>query len=308
LNNKPDVSIIIVSYNVKDFLSACIHSIQNNFSKSEIIVVDNNSADGTVEAIKNKFPDVKMIANRENKGFSGANNQGMAIAQSQNIFLLNPDTEIIGNAIQKLLERLNAQGQLAIIAPKLLNADRSLQLSCWRFPRVFKIFLELFYLHRLTASGNYSRKEMQSAFYPDAVSGAAMLFTKVLINRIGVLDENLFWMEDVDFCYRAKKAGTRVEYFPGAEVVHHIGKSSSSNYRAVIANQLLSKLKYIRKHSNRFIYFLACVLILLQIISRIILLLFLAPFASKYKAKLSSYFYLLQKYFKLIGGSNEIVR
>jgi GT2 family glycosyltransferase len=303
-----NLSIVIVSYNVKDFLSACLHSIQNNFAEYEIIVVDNNSVDGTIEMVKKEFPSVKIIANKENTGFSGANNQGIEIAQSENIFLLNPDTVIINNALTKLLERLKQNNQLAIIGPRLLNSDMTLQFSCWRFPGIFKIFLELFYLHKLTGTGNYSQEKMQSTFHPDVVSGAAMLFKKELVDHIGGLDENLFWMEDTDFCYRAKKAGAIVEYFPEAEIIHHIGKSSGSNYRAVIANQLLSKLKYMRKHSNGFVYLVGYTLIFIHIISRIIVLFLIAPFAPKYRAKLSSYFYSLQNYFKFIGGRNEIIR
>jgi GT2 family glycosyltransferase len=293
---------------VKDFLAACIRSVQNNFSGFEIIVVDNNSADGSAEFVKKEFPGVKVIANQDNKGFSGANNQGMVAAESENIFLLNPDTEIKGNVLTVMMERLNSKTELAIIAPRLVNSDLSLQVSCWPFPTLFNMLLEVFYLHNLAGTGGYPAKKMKSNFNPDAVSGAAMLFSKRLINRIGGLDENLFWMEDVDFCYRAKKAGAVVEYFPEAEIVHHSGKSSGSNYRAVISNQLLSKLKYVRKHYNSFAFFIACILILFHILSRIVLLFFLSPFSSKYRKKLSAYVYLLQNYFKLMGGKNEIIR
>ena len=237
----PELSIIIVSYNVKDFLSNCIESIQNNFSSAEIIVVDNNSSDGSIEMLKEKLPLVKIIANKENKGFSGANNQGIAIAQSENVLLLNPDTEIINSALNKMLEYLHKQNKLCVIGPKLLNSDHSLQISCWKFPGLLEMLLELFYLHIIFGARNYSTEKMKNDFEPEALSGAAMMFKKDLVNKIGGLDENLFWMDDVEFCYRAKKSGAKILYCPEAEIIHHSGKSSTSNQHIVISNQLISK-------------------------------------------------------------------
>ena len=215
------ISIIIVSYNVKDFLFNCIVSVQKYFSEAEIIVVDNNSSDGSVEMLKQNFPLVKLIDNKENKGFSGANNQGIVMARSENILLLNPDTEVIDGALNKMISFLETQKELCIVGPQLLNTDKTLQKSCWKFPKVIEIIAETFYLHLLFNSKYYSNKKQETVFEVDALSGAALLFKKELLQKIGILDENLFWMEDVDLCYRNKKSGGSNIYFPEAKIIHH---------------------------------------------------------------------------------------
>ncbi len=294
------LSIIIVSYNVKEFLSKCVLSVQNNFSEAEIIVVDNNSSDGSIKMLSEHFSHVKIISNKTNKGFSGANNQGIAMAQSENILLLNPDTEIVNGALNKILEFMNAQKKLCIVGPKLLNSDCSLQISCWKFSGLAEMFLEIFYLHTIFNLRNYSQEKMKKAFECDALSGAALLFKKELVNKIGNLDEKFFWSEDVDFCYRAKKAGASVIYFPQAEIVHHSGKSSKSNQHIVIANQLISKLKFEKKHGNIFSFFLGCIFTFAQIISRIVILLLLSPLSNSMRIKFNAYFYSLRKFFSYI--------
>ena len=115
---KPELSIIIVNYNAKEYISSCLTSIHKYFDKAEIIVIDNNSTDGSVELINLNYPDVKLIANKVNKGFSSANNQGIITVQSENILLLNPDTEIIDGSLDKMLDILKLQKDLCIIGPK----------------------------------------------------------------------------------------------------------------------------------------------------------------------------------------------
>src|SRR5271157_5385399 len=156
----PELSIVIVSYNVKDFLYSCIVSIRKSKLTVEIIVVDNNSSDGSIEMVKEKFPFVKRIINTENLGFSYANNQGIALATSDNILLLNPDTELKDGSLEKMISYLQAQKELCIIGPKLINSDVSLQLSCLKFPNVFNIIAEVFYLHFLFSSKEYFQNKM----------------------------------------------------------------------------------------------------------------------------------------------------
>lgn len=301
------LSIVIVSYNVKEYLSACITSIQRDSVPVEIIVVDNNSSDGTLQMLKESFPLVKLIANKENKGFSGANNQGIVVAESQYILLLNPDTEIVGDALEKMVQFLNQKGDNCIIGPKLLNSDRSLQISCWKFPGLMEMFLELFYLHQVFGTRNYSVEKMKNIFEPHALSGAAVLFNKDLINKIGGLDEIFFWMEDIDFCYRAKKAGANIIYFPEATIIHHSGKSSKNNQHIVISNQLISKLKFEKKHGTFFSFVIACVIIFLQIISRLFILFIASAFKMTFKEKRYAYYFSLIKYFKFISGKNNAI-
>ena len=136
---KTKVSIVIVNYNVKDLILKCLHSIikfSSNLNELEIIVVDNNSSDDSVSVIKKTFPEVFVIENNINVGFPVANNQAFKIAKGEFIFMLNPDTEFLDDAIPQLSAFLEENPTTALVAPKLLNTDRSLQRSFWRFPRI----------------------------------------------------------------------------------------------------------------------------------------------------------------------------
>lgn len=298
--NTPQISIVIVSYNVKEYLTACIASIRSFDLQHEIIIIDNNSSDGTVAWLKGKFPEVLIIANKENKGFSGANNQGIELAQSENILLLNPDTEVTPDSLNKLLLFLNSQKELCLVAPKLLNTNGTLQVSCWKFPSTIEILLEVFYLHTVFHIKGYTLSKMKNTFVCDSASGAAFLFKKNMISKIGILDSNLFWMEDVDFCYRAQQANIKTFYFPSAEVIHHGGKSSATNQHVAISNQLISKLKFYRKHKSIFAFYISCILVFAHLISRLIILLPVSFISQSLKIKFRAYLFSFRAYIKYV--------
>lgn len=299
----PKLSIIIVSYNVKDFLSKCISSIQKENSDSEIIVVDNNSADGSCEMVKQNFPAVKLIENKDNEGFSSANNQGMAIAQGEFIFLLNPDTEIISGSIHKMTEYIQRAKENIILAPQLLNANGTPQTSTWWFPSAWEIFFEIIFAHRLLRISKYAPNTFEKTFEADSLSGAALMFSSSWKEKL--LDENLFWMEDVDLCYRNKKSGGKNIYFPEAKIIHHIGQSSKKNFRLSISNQLISKLKFFKKHKKYFSFALSVIFTFIQIILRIVVFTLLFPFPIVFKKKLDAYLYSLIKFMKYIFLRNN---
>jgi len=301
------VSIIIVSYNVKEFLERCISSITRSSEKVEIIVVDNNSNDGTLEMLKNLYPFVRIIANEKNVGFSAANNQGIALASADVIFLLNPDTELVDDSLSKLLLFLNQQKEICVVGPKLLNSDLSLQVSVWKYPSVTYLFLELFYLHRTFNTLNYSTKKMAECFEPDALSGAALLFKRDLLQKVDGLDPLFFWMEDIDFCYRAHQTGCKIFYYPFAEIIHYSGKSSLKNQHIAISNQLISKIKFERKHGGTLTYVIALAVILLHIISRYLLLITPSLFNSSARVKRNAYYFSLKKYFNFIAGDRNVI-
>jgi GT2 family glycosyltransferase len=303
----PQLSIVIVSYNVIDFLYSCIASIQRSPLVTEVIVVDNNSSDGSVEMIPEKFPFVELIINRENKGFSGANNQGIALATSDNILLLNPDTELKDGSLEKMISYLQTQSELCIIGPKLINSDGSLQLSCLNFPNVFSIIAEAFYLHFLFSSKKYFRNKMKNIFNADAMSGAALLFRKELVNKVGFLDENLFWMEDVDLCYRNKNINGLNIYFPDAEIVHHSGQSAKKNYNISISNQLISKLKFFRKHKKYLSFFFSAIFIFIHIISRIIIFGCMSLFSTISRKKCNAYSFSFVRFFTYLFNGNKSI-
>ncbi|HTA82105.1 MAG TPA: glycosyltransferase family 2 protein [Bacteroidia bacterium] len=267
MHQKLEISIVIVSYNVWDYLDKCIRSILlQQAVVFEIIVVDNNSTDGTIEKLRTIYPSVRIISNKNNAGFSAANNQGIKEANGDAILLLNPDTEITGNdALRNMADYLSANTDIGILAPGLSNTDGSFQSSAWNFPRVTNILLELFYLHSTKHKKVYAAPEKIQA-----ASGAALCLKKTLADKLGGLDEHLFWMEDVDLCYRAFKAGKKIVYYPGIKIIHHGGKSSVNKQLITIPNQIISKIKYFQKNGSWWQFILSDILSFLFILSRLI--------------------------------------
>lgn len=304
--SKPDISIVIVSYNVQEYLSHCIDSIMAQKDiVAEIIVVDNNSTDRTRDLIASKYPEVKLIYNSDNVGFSAANNHGIKIASAELILLLNPDTELAEtNTLHYVKKYMDADLQTAIMAPKLLNTDGSFQLSFWSFHGVRELVLELFYLHRVKKITPPS-----SAISVEAASGAALIFKKSLVDEIGGLDENMFWTEDIDFCYRAKESGKKVIWNPDIRIIHHGGKSSLGNESVTIPNQVISKIKFSRKHDSKPVFYLINILSLLFICSRLLIFTLISFINQKYNTKRKAYWVTLKAYFRLnFQGNSSILK
>lgn len=293
-----------MSYNVQEYLQHCIDTIlaQKNIDV-EIIVVDNNSTDGTKEFIKSKYPHVKLIVNSDNVGFSAANNRGIKEASGEIIFLLNPDTELPDTStLQYAIKYLETNPQTAILAPRILNTDFSFQPSFWNFPSIKKWMLELFYLHRLKKT-----KEPSSPLTVEAASGAALFFRKSLIGEIGGLDENMFWMEDVDFCFRASKTKRKIVWTPEIKIIHHGGKSSVGNEAVTIPNQVMSKIKFSKKHDTGQIFYLINILSLLFILSRLCVFTLASIIIGKYKIKRNAYWITLGAYFSFNFKGNAAI-
>lgn len=293
--NRPELSIIIVSYNCKDLLSEAITSVYTYVTNPEIIVVDNASSDGTEEFIKKTFPAVHFIANKKNLGFSAANNQGFQVSTGQNILLLNPDAMLINKDLEKALAFLE-KDENCIIGPKLLNEDRSLQDSVLPMPSFKDVLLESLFLTyffwldpgQVVKKGNF------------ALSGACLLLTRQNYEQLQGMDEDLFWMDDVDLCYRARQAGMKIVYFPDWSVVHIIGQSGKKNYKVSISNQLISKLKFFKKHGQHWNFLMSAIFIELHILLRLLCFLVLALFSRMHRLKFSAYWYSQIVFFKYI--------
>lgn len=257
-------------------------------------MVDNASYDGTEAQIRSSFPEVKFIANNYNAGFSAANNQGFEIAKGQNILLLNPDAKLINSDLNKALTYLEKNPK-TIIGPELLNPDLSLQDSVIAVPTFTNVLSEAFFLtYFFTTSLESLLKESY------ALSGACLLMTRVTYAQLQGLDKDLFWMDDVDFSFRAKQQGITTLYFAEWSVVHVIGQSGKKNYKVSISNQLISKLKFFKKHKQSLNYFLSAIFIEFHILLRILLFLPLVPFKAIYRLKFSAYCYAQTLLFKYI--------
>jgi len=231
-----DLSIIIVNYNVKEFLQNLLVSIQRSIKgiSTEIIVVDNASDDGSVEIIREKFPHIKLIANQKNVGFGAANNQGLAVASGEYILLLNPDTIVQEDTFHKLIEFFRNEPNAGLVGCKILNSDGTLQLACRRgFPGPWTSFCKvtglskLFPNSRIFAKYNLTYLDENDTYEVDAISGAFMMMRKELYEKIGGFDSQFFmYGEDLDLCYRAQTAGFRNYYFHDTQIIHYKGEST----------------------------------------------------------------------------------
>ena len=297
----PQVSIIIVNYNVKELLLDCIRSIYANVKISfEIIVIDNNSTDGSIALIQQHFPQVKTIVNTYNAGFPKATNQGFLQSKGEYIFMLNPDTVIIKDAIDKMIDFLENNKDVAILAPQLLNTDGTIQYSIQRFITVQEIILETFFLHTIYKNfHSYINKPINTPIAVEAVSGAAILFPRSLIHEIGGLDEDLFWTEDMEFCYRAFKKGKKIYYYPNAKIIHHVGASGTKNRKVMLSRQILTKITFFKKNHSAFAFTLVKYARLLHIISRIFIFKVLSISQNKiFKIKAEAYIFTLSEFNK----------
>lgn len=254
----PNLSIIIVSWNVRNLLKKCLESIFENQADLAlaVIVVDNASKDQTAEMVKADFPQVKLIANTSNLGFAQANNQGIKESQSEYILVLNPDTEIVGSTLTTALNFLKSHEQIGIVGAKHLNPDKTLQPSMRRFPNFLVLFLIFAKIAKifpnLKVISNYLAKDFdyQKSQPGDQVAGSFLLIRKKMLEQIGLFDERFFtWFEEVDLCRRAKNAGWQVWYLAEAEIIHYGGQSFSR--QLTLKNQKIffqSALKYLKKH------------------------------------------------------------
>lgn len=259
-----DVSIIIVSWNTKKLLENCINSIYNETKKYtfEIIVVDNDSPDNSADMVKELFPDVVLIANKTNNGFAPANNQGIKIAKGENILLLNPDTVVINNAIDKMLDYLysHKNDKIGIITCKLLNDDMTLQKSVNDFFNIWRSFFENRFFAEFFSKLNTKKSFMSFWDHSetreiDWAYGAVLLYTREVADKVGMLDDR-FWIyaEEMDFYIRVKRAGYKSIFLHNVEIIHY-GKSSSRQRRAAMFIQnYKSFYLFLKKHYSYLTY------------------------------------------------------
>lgn len=255
------LSIIIVSWNVREDLVRCLESIKKNRprDKYEVITVDNASTDGTAETVRNLFPDVKMIVNDTNRGFAAANNQGIKIAQGQYLLLLNPDTIVHPESLNLLVDFLNDNQDVGICGPKLLNDDGTIQPSTRGRPSFRAALYRHTFVRLLRIFRGQYRKWLMKDFGHDKqmdvdeVTGAALLIRRPVIEQIGDMDEAFFmYYEDVDLCYRAKQADWRIVFVPDAEITHLGGRSAEQMPVDNRIMMLTSLLVFLRKHRGKF--------------------------------------------------------
>jgi hypothetical protein len=256
------LSIIIVNYNGKDLTLDCLESIYSRLDNIdfEIIVVDNASKDMSIEAIIEQFPQVAVIRNNENLGFSKANNQGIKIAKGEYVLLLNNDTLLQDGDFNNLISYMDNNDDVGILGCRINNPDGSLQLSCYKFPSMWEMFTHYSSLTRLFPNsrlfGDYRNWEHNSVREVDFVIGAFFLVKKALFDGIGLLDEDFFLnAEESEYCLRAKKADYKTAFHPGYTIIHIGGATKKNMVKKDIISHIRGTELLIRKHFN-LIYFI----------------------------------------------------
>ena len=255
------LSIIIVSWNVGEDLLRCLESIKENrpCEGFETIVIDNGSTDGTVEAVRKSFPEVVIIANDENRGFAAANNQGIVQSKGEYVLLLNPDTIVHSGAMDTLIGFMDSHPDIGVCGPKLLNEDGSTQRSVRRLP-TFRAVLYRHTIFKLTGlfRGQYNKWMMKDFAYDCQkevfqLMGAALLIRRLVIDQVGLMDENFFmYYEEVDLCYRIKQTGWHIVFNPEAEITHLGGRSAEQIPARKRVMMLKSMFIFFRKHRGHF--------------------------------------------------------
>lgn len=243
---KKIVSLIILSWNTKNLTKECLKSI-GNLKSSEIIVVDNGSNDGSPEMIKKEFPRVILIKNKKNLGFGAANNQGMKKAKGDYFLILNSDTVVKNKAPLKMAQFLERHPQTGAVGCKLLNPDGTDQPSFGPFPNLLVSFVMLFAEHWL--GGHLVRRSSHEIEETDWVMGAALMIKKEVFAKAGPMDESIFmYLDEVEWCYRIKKAGFKVMFYPEAKIVHLGRGSSKTGKKDPIINIYRGLRHFYQKH------------------------------------------------------------
>jgi O-antigen biosynthesis protein len=266
------LSVIIVNYNVKYFLEVCLHSVLRAAEgiDAEVIVVDNNSEDNSCAMLRDHFPSVLLIDNKDNRGFSKANNQGVSIAKGEYILFLNPDTVMPEDFLQKTLTYMDAHPEAGAVGPRLIDGKGefapdakksfpSLSVAIFKTTGINKLFSKSPYFNKYYAVHVGERETAEV----DVLSGCCMLVRKQAMDEAGgPFDEDYFmYCEDVDLSYRIKKAGYKNMYFPEADLIHYKGESTRKmtlSYVRIFNEALVTFVKkhYTKKEASIFVLFI----------------------------------------------------
>ena len=268
-----DLSIVIVSWNVRDLLRGCLESVVASAEHSgarpalgsetaassgwtyEVFVVDNASTDGSPDMVCGSFPDVRVIANEENLGFTVANNQAMRLSVGRYVLLLNCDTEVVGHCLETMIAYMDQNPQVGGAGAQLLNPDGTVQSSRRRFPTLATALLESTLLQQWVPHNKVLGRYYMIDTADDQIQevgwvvGACLMARRGAIEQVGLLDEGFFmYSEELDWCYRLRRAGWKVVYLPTGQVIHYSGKSSEQVISARHIHFQTSKVRFFRKH------------------------------------------------------------
>ena len=295
------LSVIIVSWNTKEFLLRCLGSVRQTVKgmEAEVFVVDNGSTDGSGAAVRERFPEVGLIENPMNVGFAKANNQALSRTRAKYSLLLNPDTQVKEEAIERLISFMEAHSEAGVAGGQLLNSDGSKQNAIANFPSLATELLNKNFL-RWIFPNRFPGKERNDPdpIEVDSVIGAGMLVRREAMEQVGLLDEDYFlFLEETDWCYRMKKAGWKIYFVPQAEIYHFQGRSAVREKKRARVEYYRSRSIFFKKNRGCLqwsILFTGLILRLwVELISMLVACLLTLGLIKKWRGKLSIYAYLM---------------
>ena len=247
---QPDVGVVVVTYNALPWLERCLESVEGR----DVVVVDHGSTDGTLDLVRTRFPNVRLLE-QDNRGMGGGNNAGMRVVGGRYFFLLNSDAWVVGDGLERLLEFADAHPEAAVVGPRLVNPDGSLQRSVRAEPTLWRLATEYLFIRKLAPrsarlnplyAGGFDHDEVREA---DWLSGPALLVRREASDSVGLFDEAFFMFgEETDWLTRFRRAGWKVLFFPGAEVVHVGGATHGGT---LYVENLRGHLRWFDKHRGR---------------------------------------------------------
>ena len=253
----PGVSVIIVNWNTRELVLRLLASLSSPSAPSEheleLIVVDNNSSDGIVEAIRREFPEVKLLAETKNHGFAGGVNRGVKAATQPLVLLLNSDAQTSRASIEEAAQYMSRVPEAGVLGPQILSTEQGLQSSAWRDPSLAWMGLNALGLSKLKPFNfeRYHEKRFEEATVVHCVCGAAMMIRRELLGALGGFDEDFFmYFEETDFCVRARQRGQQVHYAPVGQFLHEEGGTSKTVRLRTFLDYKRSEILFHRKHAG----------------------------------------------------------
>jgi hypothetical protein len=267
LDSPSDVSVCILNWNQRSLLKDCLASCRAELERSklagQVIVVDNASTDGSPEMVSELFPEVDLIRNRQNVGFSSANNQGIRLSRGRYVLILNNHTVLLPGCLEIMAAFMDSHPRVGVAGPKLLNPDGSIQHGYHRaLPTLADPLLALFWLGRflpgrvLADRARGIDESLESPTPIEQIAGCSMMLRRQALESVGLFDESFeYWYEDVELCHRFLKCGWEIYYLPQARIIHYggatLGNLEPSKKTPL---QISGQLRYFRKHKGFFQY------------------------------------------------------
>ncbi len=250
LGTRGDVSVVVVTYNALPYVERCLESVERH----ELVVVDHGSTDGTLELVRERFPAARLVE-QENRGYGAGMNAGMRVASGRYFLILNSDAWAVGDAVERLAAFADEHPEAAVVGPRLLNPDGSLQRSVRGFPTLWRLATEYLFLRKLAPRSRALNAFYAGGFDHDAtrevewLMGSCELVRREAADAVGLFDEDFFmFSEETDWCYRFQAAGLKVLFYPGAEFVHVGGATTRRDWGPAFREQVRGHLRFLAKH------------------------------------------------------------